>query len=117
MKTTKVDRPLIDRRFTINDRYVLTECINPDGTSEFWIMDREVRESSATRLPAHEHLGPLPQDVADRVAGIHHCGAPTSTNHGQPCRNTVLAPGNRCRWHDKKPTQPTLDLDMGVCAE
>lgn len=115
---SETDGALTARSYRLPKGYRLAECIRPDGTTEFWILDDRVQGSATVRLPDHEQTGKLPHDIAERC-GLT-CGAPTATHKGAPCRNRVSQPGERCTRHqDARPAdgrQLSLPSTPEVCA-
>lgn len=81
---------------------LLAESVNANGARLLWLVDNTRIDESGVdlgnRLPPHELHGPLPADVAHRVASVPiRCGRPRAD--GRPCRSPVARPGDACAWH------------------
>lgn len=84
--------------------YTILALLDTDHIRDGTPIDRHCREA------VHEQLGPLPLEIARRVAianRTHRCGHPTES--GRPCRITVTHAGDACRWHSK-PTERNTNV-------
>ncbi|WP_139114195.1 MULTISPECIES: hypothetical protein [unclassified Gordonia (in: high G+C Gram-positive bacteria)] len=89
------------------DGYTIAETVDRDGQRQAWIVarhhladvdDHRDVDHGAVEAPPHERLGPLPDDLRDRVAAVVlRCGRPTAS--GRPCRARVAEPGAACGAH------------------
>ncbi|WP_288337038.1 hypothetical protein [uncultured Gordonia sp.] len=88
--------------FTIHDaartspassRWEIHTLVGSDGGEFLWLFDTTHADEKcpAHTVPAHEELGPLPNETRYRVLTAR-CGRPTRS--GKPCRN-----GPQCRFH------------------
>ncbi|WP_454859081.1 hypothetical protein [Promicromonospora soli] len=56
---------------------VIAAAVNPTGTTDLWVLAPGAAEGR-WQIPDHEHLGPLPHQVARRTAQVL---AHSTTNH------------------------------------
>jgi len=72
------------------DDFHVAECVNPDGTTAFWLLGFEGEPQGVTRIPEHELTGPLPWRTRRRLEAMPthgRCNAPTKA--GTPCRKSA----------------------------
>ncbi|BCO35260.1 hypothetical protein BMW24_004510 [Mycobacterium heckeshornense] len=91
--------------------YWLATCVKPDGDTVLWLVDRDElggdnRCCGYGDDVAHEQLGPLPFEYAQRIAALdrrrgYRCGR--RTRSGTVCRMRVTRPGDACEWHRGTP--------------
>lgn len=87
-------------------RWELVEGIRGDGDRRYWLLNPDrAHEGYHIVYPSHELVGPLPEDILNRINQAARmadywkcrCGAETATT-GTRCRNRVTG-GGRCHRH------------------
>jgi len=99
-------RPILDEggeHIDLEEGYRLAWAVEADGSRSLWLMasvcEEEATHGTLDDAP-HEHEGPMPPAVRERLFGDLRCGAPT--NNGRPCRHKVTHLGESCAAHSTR---------------
>jgi hypothetical protein len=89
------DRALIFREIDLGDGLYVSESVNPDGRTSFWLWDEDGTDTPCAPTPDHERLGPWSPPRPEPA----RCGHDTYAGH--PCRQRVDAAGRLCPQHQE----------------